>query len=165
MHASPRGDDGFTLIEILVAMSILGIVVVTFYSVMTSLMVASEHHRGLGATDTVVRDYGEAIKKQAITASTYTLCPTTSDLTPSGFSAAGFTTSVDEVEYWIPATGNPLAGTFTTDRDDCLDHFNGLCDDCDPGYQRVQLTVIAQNDAFRGGRTTTQILLRRGNTT
>lgn len=161
MHAD---DDGFSLIEILVALAIIGIAVVTFLSSMVSLTVATEHHRGHGATDTVVRDFGEAIKKQAITATTYSKCPTTADLTPA-FAVAGFTTTVDTVEYWIPAVGDPSTGSFTTNRATCEAHFDGLCDTCDPGYQRVKLTVEATRAEFRGGRTTAQILLRRGNTT
>lgn len=164
-----------TLIEILVAMMILGVAVVTLVGAMTSLSIATQHHRGLGATDTVVRDFGESIKKNAIHAATYTSCPTAAELTTPAFAAPiGYTTSVDKVEYWIPVHGSPLSGSFSEDPDDCEDAFELLCPstpgidpvaECDPGVQRVTLTATATNANERGGKNTTQILVRRGNST
>jgi prepilin-type N-terminal cleavage/methylation domain-containing protein len=170
-----QAEEGMTLIELLVATVILAVVAVTFMSVMTSLTVASGHHRGLGATDTVVRDYGEAIKKNAITLGTYTKCPVAADVAPAGlFSEAGFTTSVDSVEYWLSTTADdPLNGGFTTDRTKCTDRYQFLCKvgdqdltrpECDPSLLRVTITAKATAGSMRGGQTTTQVLVRRGNT-
>jgi prepilin-type N-terminal cleavage/methylation domain-containing protein len=161
----PRpGEEGFTLIEILVALAILSIVAVTFVSVMGSLTLATEHHRGQGATDGVIRDFAEEAKEKAITAAAYTRCPLAQDLTPA-FAAPGYTFVLSDVEYWLPATGNPLAGTWTADQNACEDYFDDLdCGECDGGYQRAKLTVTATLPSFRGGKTETEILFRRGNT-
>lgn len=164
MHRGPRGEEGFSLVEILVALTILGVVVVTFVSVMASMTLATEHHRGQGATDAVLRDFGEEVKEKALTATTYTQCPQAADLTPV-FSVAGYTTVLSDVEYWIPTSvADPLTGTWSDDPDDCTDFF-ALCGTCDPGLQRAKLTVTATLPEFRGGKTDTVILLRRGNTT
>jgi len=174
-----------TLIEILVAMVILSVAVVTLVGAMTSLTIATQHHRGLGATDTVVRDFGESVKKNAIHAALYTSCPTAAQLNTPAFAApAGYTTSIDQVEYWIPVQGDPLSSsahfsqpsTATGDagHDECVEAFELLCPDdpdidptpeCDSGVQRVTLTATATKANERGGKTTTEILLRRGNST
>lgn len=160
------GEEGFTLVEILVALAILSIVAVTFVSVMGSLTLATQHHRGQGATDGVVRDFAEEAKEKAITATTYTACPLAADLTPV-FAATGYTFTLTNVEYWIPATGNPLSGSFTSNRTTCLNYFSGITctPTCEPGYQRAKLTVTATLPSFKGGKTVTTILFRRGNTT
>jgi prepilin-type N-terminal cleavage/methylation domain-containing protein len=170
-----ESEDGFTLVEILVALVILSVCIIALVSAMTSLLLATEHHRGQGATDTVVRDYGEAIKQKAISATTYTKCPTTADLTPSTFpSDARFKTpTIDKVEYWVSTSPNdPTTGSYTTNRATCTARYDFLCivggvtsvrHECDPGIQRVTISVQAAAASLRGGQTTTRILVRRGN--
>lgn len=162
-----------TLIEILIAMILLSVAVVVLVGAMTTLTVTTQHHRGLGATDTVVRDFGESVKNNAIHATAYRSCPTATELnTPAYAPPTGYATSIDKVEYWIPVPGDPMNGSFSEDSDDCDDAFELLCPstvdpaaECDPGVQRITLTVTATNANERGGKNTTQILLRRGNST
>jgi prepilin-type N-terminal cleavage/methylation domain-containing protein len=173
-------EAGFTLIEILVALVILSVTVVTFISVMASLTLATEHHRGQGAVDTVVRDYAEAVKSKAITATTTVKCPLASDLAPTSFTydTTKFSApTIDQVEYWIPSAADPQTGTFETDRLKCtnpspsnLGYYERLCGtdtrpECDPGLQRVtvSVTVLASAQNLRGSKTTTQVLVRRVN--
>jgi hypothetical protein len=138
---------------------------------MTSLMLASEHHRGQGATDTVVRDWAEAVKKKAITNTAYVQCPQwTPDLDPgfafpTGFDMAGLTPTV---EYWVPDTvANPQVGKWK-DRNACTNYYvQKQCSnsqiECDPGMQRVKLKVAATSGALRGATTETLVIVRRGN--
>ena len=171
-------DAGFTLIEILVALVILSVAVVTFVGVLTSLMLATEHHRGQGGTDTVARDWAEAVKKKAITTTAYSACPQwTPDLDPGFTFPSGYAANATPtVEYWIPnSIDNPTTGSFKSARTDCYDtsvshkgFYQQRCGDrtdveCAPGVQRVTLSVKATNASSRGVVTTTQIVLRRGN--
>jgi prepilin-type N-terminal cleavage/methylation domain-containing protein len=166
-----REDAGFTLVEILVALVILSVCVIGLVGVLTSLMLSTQHHRGLGATDTVARDFGEAVKKQAIHTTAFVKCPQASDVNATfPYDATKFTPSLTTVEYWIPTTvGDPLTGTFTTDRTKCVERYEFFCGtsvrpECNPGLLRITLTVDALAANMKGGKTTTQVLVRRGNT-
>jgi prepilin-type N-terminal cleavage/methylation domain-containing protein len=178
-HVAEADDAGFTLIEILVAMVILSVAVVALITVMASLSLATEHHRGLGSTDTVVRDLGEGAKRKAIYLSqnsSYPKCPVWSDLDPQTATPPMFTfpagyalVSTPTVEYWIPAsTSDPRTGAFSADRNDCLNNYALICQgdtrpECDPGLVRLTLKVSTSIASSRGGQTTTQVLVRRGN--
>lgn len=167
----PRDEDGMTLIEILIALIIMSVAVVTLVGALGSLLISTQHHRGLGSTDTVVRDWGEAVKERAIHDFTFAQCPQWTDLDPG----AAFTMPVDfsqsgtpVVEYWIPADqSDPKVGTFEN-RAACLDYYDDInCTEviaqCDPGFQRVTLTVQADAANLKGAKASTQVLLRRGN--
>lgn len=170
-----ESEDGFTLVEILVALVILSVAVIGMVSVMTSLTLATEHHRGEAATDTVVRAYGEAIKEKAISAPVYIKCPTAAQLAPTSFPAdARFKPpTIDKVEYWVPTSpSDPTVGTFTTSQAACEAHYNLLCNaggvtsdryECDPGIQRVTISAATAAAGLRDGHSETTILVRRGN--
>jgi prepilin-type N-terminal cleavage/methylation domain-containing protein len=165
-------EDGVTLIELLVAIVILGTAVITLTGAMSSLLLATQHHRGQGATDTVLRGYGEAIKSKAKLAANYPQCPTAAQLTPTftDYDPLVFNPPVISapVEYWIPTSGDPRTGSFSSDRGDCTNYYgsNGCTStqlECDPGLQRVTIQVTGKAANLRGGQTSTQILVRRTN--
>ena len=172
-----RNDAGFTLIELLVAMTILSIGVVALVGVIGSLTMVTTHQRGLSGTDTVVRDWGEAVKQKALSNTNPAKCAQWSDLDPGFAMPTGYAmASTPTVEYWIPSLTNPLSGSFTTNRALCTNtapsgtpgYYENVCGtdtrpECDPGVQRVTLTVKSTDPKTRGGQTTTQVLVRRGN--
>lgn len=91
-----RDDGGFTLIEVLVAVTLLGIgVTVILSGIMTSIL-TSDIHRKQATGETVLRGYAEAAKKEA--ASSYSSCATTYTVpfTP----AEGYTATLEGVDYW-----------------------------------------------------------------
>ena len=55
------GDAGFTLVEVLVAVVILSVVVVTLVSAIATNVTVADAHRKQATADTVVRDYAEAL--------------------------------------------------------------------------------------------------------
>jgi prepilin-type N-terminal cleavage/methylation domain-containing protein len=164
-----HGEDGFTLVEILMALVILSVAILVFVGVLTSLTVQTETHRGQGAVDTVARDWGEAIKQKALNATSYVQCPVWSDLNPSFTFPTGFSGSTPTVEYWVPSGANPQSGSFSSDRNQCtnfitnVQHCTATQLECDPGLQRVTLTVSAASASLKNAQTTTQVLVRRGN--
>lgn len=60
-----RGAEGFTLVEVLVALVILGAAVVGIVGVMSSIVLGSEHEKGSAVTSDVLHSFSEAIKFQA----------------------------------------------------------------------------------------------------
>ena len=59
-----RADRGFTLVELLIAMVILGLSVSVLVLAMSSLVVASQEHRGHAVSDTAARDFAEAMQQK-----------------------------------------------------------------------------------------------------
>lgn len=90
---SHRAESGMTLVEILVALSILGIAVVSIVSSMASASKASDEHRKQATADTVVKSFAESIK-QKVSVGAYLLCPSV----PSSYSS--------------PASGAPAVSSY-----------------------------------------------------
>lgn len=63
---SRRRDAGETLIEILLAVAILGIAATGLIAGLTTSIVASSSHRKLSSAETVLRAYGELVKNKVI---------------------------------------------------------------------------------------------------
>jgi prepilin-type N-terminal cleavage/methylation domain-containing protein len=112
-----RSEAGMTLVEILVAVAILGIAVVGIVSGLGTASLASDRHRKQATADTVVKSYAEAIN-QKVGAIGYVSCTTAGTQIPlasyapsnlnSGFSApTGYSASVTSIRYW-----NTTAGAF-----------------------------------------------------
>ena len=116
-----RRDEGFTLVEMLLAISILGVGILAIVGgMMTSIQVSDLARRqaeGMGS----IRSYAEAVA-----ADTYVGCATS--YPGSGFTVpSGWTSSV-AVSYWSPATST----------------FASTCGS-DSGFQRVTLTLTASD--------------------
>jgi type II secretory pathway pseudopilin PulG len=135
------GDDrGETLVELLVALVILGIAVVAIVGGLASSVLISDVHRKQAQAGVIVRDYAEALQA-AVTASqlNYAACPAAPGYAPSAaaLSATGFTvpsgyTAAASVQYWDGSStfGSCPAGG-------------------DTGLQRVTLTVSSDDGRAR----------------
>jgi prepilin-type N-terminal cleavage/methylation domain-containing protein len=112
-------DAGFSLVETLIAVAILGLGVVTVVSGMMTSITISDLDRRQAEGQTALRAYAEAV-----TGDTYTGCaasyPAAAFTTPTGWTAAM------TVAYWSAGTSTftPTCGT-------------------DSGLQRVTLTMTA----------------------
>src|SRR5690242_19452247 len=113
------GDRGDTLIEVLIAVVIIGIIFSAFFVAISTGSSASAAHRNYVTADALLRDYAEAAKSAARadcpTSTTYT---TTTTSLPTGFSVAndaGFvngsgecrpdTASVEEAQFTVTLPG------------------------------------------------------------
>jgi prepilin-type N-terminal cleavage/methylation domain-containing protein len=114
-----RGNDrGDTLLEVMVAVAILGIAAVVIVAGMTLSAKVSDYHRKEANAASVLRNYAESI--------TYTSCTPGSSVSPYALGQkAGFNPPVVTVKYWtgtsFSTTTCPASG--------------------DPGVQQVQLAV------------------------
>ncbi|GEM_PF-5396358 len=109
-RARNRGDDGLTLVEILVAIVVLGVCVVSIVASTTTLTIGADVHRKDATVDTTLKQWGEAVKgvgwKQD-TCSNLVTRFTAAQLVsggylPSPFPAAGsgLTTSAPVIRTW-----------------------------------------------------------------
>lgn len=113
-------DGGFTLVELLLAVAILGLGVLTVVGGMMTSIVVSDLGRRSADGQGALRAYAEAVAND-----TYSDCATT--YAAAGFSApAGFSTSLT-VAYWVPSSTS----------------FSATCPATDSGLQRIRLTVTA----------------------
>jgi type II secretory pathway pseudopilin PulG len=98
------GDEGTTLLELLVALTILGMAVVVIVSGMMTSIITTDLHRSVSTAESAVRSYAESTKAYA--EAHWTRCPTTStynnpDYTPP----SGFTESITAVKF-VTVTGS-----------------------------------------------------------
>jgi type II secretory pathway pseudopilin PulG len=133
MPASERLGDtqrGDTLVELLVAVSILGIAVVALLGGIGTSIVVSDIHRKDATAQAVVRSYAESIESGVAlhgAMSTYVDCGAADAYSaPPGFSVPhGYTATVTIVRYWTGAVFAPA----------CLSRGD------DTGIQRLTLKV------------------------
>jgi len=133
------GDRGETLLELVIALVILGIAVVAIVGGLASSVLISDVHRRQAQTGVIARDYAEALQA-AITAdqANYVACAGPASYAPSAaaVAATGFTvpsgyTATASVRYWDGSTfGSCPAGG-------------------DSGLQRVTLTVSSDDGRAR----------------
>lgn len=112
-------DAGFSLVETLIAVAILGIGVVTVVGGMMTSITVSDLDRRQAEGQTALRAYAEAVAGD-----TYTGCATS--YPADAFSAPSGWTAAMTVAYWSTATST----------------FSATCG-TDSGLQRVTLTVAA----------------------
>lgn len=121
-----RDQRGASLVELLIAMTILGIAVIAIVSGLATAVVVSDTNRRQTEAAVAARSYAEAVN------GTYVPCATTTTSTyvsPAGFALpAGYTKSVTQVRYWNSATN-----TFTS-----------ICG-ADSGLQKVRLRVASDD--------------------
>ena len=106
------GDDGDTLIEVLIALLVMSITVVSLLVAFSTAFSASATHRNLAVTDTVLRSVTEQVYSafQQIDSPIYAACPTattsyynselTNALTPPSPYSASYSGSITQVAYW-----------------------------------------------------------------
>jgi type II secretory pathway pseudopilin PulG len=139
-------DRGESLIEILVAMLIMGIVVVAVMGGLLTSVKVSDIHRKQATAGADVRSYVEGVKR-AVAAGGYKPCAASSDYLPVPGTAAaavhfvphtGFTASVVKVEYWTDTgPGTPWSWASS----------------CSPDWGLQRVTLQVQSD---DGRATEQ---------
>ncbi len=109
---------GMTFIEVLIAVALLGVIVVTMMAGLSSIALATGHHRQQTTLDLLVRSDSEFIKSQGYLTKL-------SGLQYQNITAAGYTFSTPPlVAYWDRASGTWTATT-------------------DNGLQRISVTVTA----------------------
>jgi prepilin-type N-terminal cleavage/methylation domain-containing protein len=59
-----RSDEGMTLIELLIAMVIMGIAIIVLVGAMATVVTATSQHRGHSVEETAARNYAEAIQQK-----------------------------------------------------------------------------------------------------
>jgi len=121
-----------TFIEVLIAVALLGVIVVTIMAGLSSITLATVRHRQQTTLDLLVRSDAEYIKSQAYIPKVPSPPPPYQNIT-----AAGYTFSTPLVTYW-----DPVARTFLTTNPDT-------------GLEQISVTVTA-----RGGGTERIILLK-----
>jgi type II secretory pathway pseudopilin PulG len=102
------GEEGETLLELLISITILGIAVVAIASGITVSIVVSDIHRKEANAGAYVKSYGEAIQNTVATTG-YVECATTSTYaSPAGFSLPSninYAASISAVQYATTAGG------------------------------------------------------------
>jgi type II secretory pathway pseudopilin PulG len=111
-----RGENGETLVEVLLAVAIMGIAVVAIMAGLTTSVLMSDIHRKQSTAGAVVRAYSEAIE-HSVADGHYTACASTSSYaSPAGFTVpSGFTGSVvaGSMRYWNGTAWQTSCGTDT----------------------------------------------------
>ncbi|MCW2762422.1 MAG: hypothetical protein QOF58_2682 [Pseudonocardiales bacterium] len=126
MSGRCRREDGLTLVEVLLAITILGVGVVAIVGGMMTSIKVSDQGRRDAAAQVAVRAYADFVMDR-----TYQDCPVTTQY--AGFTATGWTTTM-VARYWNPnVTGS--TGTF------------GSCPSPDEGIQKLTLTVVSTDGA------------------
>jgi hypothetical protein len=108
-----RNQRGETLLELLMAVSILGTGVVALVGGIGTSIVMSDVHRKEATSDTVVRSYAESIESAVALPgdlSAYTDCarPDTYARPPGFVVPSGYTASVTAVRYWTGTAFAPV---------------------------------------------------------
>jgi type II secretory pathway pseudopilin PulG len=178
-----QDETGETLVELMVTILIMAIGVTAVAAALTMTIQGSDAHHGMSQGEVLVRDYGEAIKDQAMKdfqSVDYNVCPVRADLLPGDFdeNLAGTGNSwqadITLVEYWVSGTGTSTTNPaqFTDDPEVCTDAYdacvlaqgpNGFTPACDPGYQRVTYHVSNNRDDYGKSDIYGRVLTRRNN--
>ncbi len=99
-----RSEAGTTLVELLMAVAILGIAVVSIVTAMGTSIIGTDHHRKQAQAHTVLLSAVDVVKSQAYqscaTAGSY--APATGVTLPAGWTAS--VVSVQSVTYWNGST-------------------------------------------------------------
>jgi prepilin-type N-terminal cleavage/methylation domain-containing protein len=125
-----RAQQGETLIELLITVTIMGVLFVAVMAGTATSISMSDFHRQDGTAEGVIRSYAERVSDPtdvpyvdcgSVTTATYA--------TPIGFTLpnADWTASVTSVTFWQGATLNPA--------------FSSACPSPDKGLQQITLQV------------------------
>jgi prepilin-type N-terminal cleavage/methylation domain-containing protein len=113
MSRCPRGDRGSTLLEVLIATALLGMITAALLGALGTVVIMSDTHRKQATAGTTARDYAEAIQNTVATTG-YVSCAGSAAYAPppSLRVPPGFTASVVSVQYW---SGSAWQATCSSD--------------------------------------------------
>jgi len=135
---SEDGDTGETLIELLVAIVILGIAVVAILGGIVVVVESSSMHRRQAQAQNGLRAWAEQIS-----AATYNDCATAGSFNlPSPSLPSGFSPDVTAVRYW---TGTSFSNSCVADN----------------GIQKVTLRVAVANGLYPGFTQSLDVVVRK----
>jgi len=135
---SEDGDTGETLIELLVAIVILGIAVVAILGGIVVIVESSTLHRKQAQSQNWLRSWAEQIS-----AATYNDCAAAGGFSlPSPSLPSGFTPTVTAVQYW---TGTSFSNSCASDQ----------------GIQKVTLRVAVANGLYPGFTQSLDVVVRK----
>lgn len=137
----PRGEAGYTLTEVLVAVSILSVAIIVIVGAMSDGILASRVHRDIVTSDAVARSYADQI-----IAGPYVACATSASY-PVSTVPSGFTAQIISVKYWNNAAAANSTATFGT-----------TCPSPDAGMQQITVQV---NRTGGAGFQTVQLVKRQ----
>lgn len=150
-HSVPNADAskwgehleaGDTLVEVLIAMAILGITVTALLSALLTTITSASEHRSVASIDTVARSYAEQLKYdvelQSSGSNWFIQCAPVTNTTYNGHTfspppnqPAGYTVVIQGIQYWNGSTNS----------------FDASCGPNDmTGFQLVTLSVTAPNE-------------------
>jgi prepilin-type N-terminal cleavage/methylation domain-containing protein len=120
-------EGGMTLVEILCAVAILGIVIPGIIAGLGTVSLASDYHRKQATADTVVKSYAENLKSRVQSVAYRSCVPDSASATATNQTyevpttlwapPTGYSVSIKTVEFWhstAPAA-NPFNTTCTPD--------------------------------------------------
>jgi prepilin-type N-terminal cleavage/methylation domain-containing protein len=138
MRARPLPNDeaGFSLVEVLITVVIVGIAFAAILGGMVTSIVVSDVHRKQASSDALARSAAEALKDQAVA---YVNCAAPNDYASALPPApGGYGVSVSSVQYWDGTSSDPVS-------------FSESCPSPDKGMQLI--TVVAGSGDGRASET------------
>jgi type II secretory pathway pseudopilin PulG len=114
--APDRAEAGETLLELVIAIAILGIALVAIVGGFVTSILISDTHRKQAAAGAFARDYGEAIQGVVAASPTgYQPCNATgyASTAVTGFDSAAYTKSIVAAQYWNGSKWLTTCGTDT----------------------------------------------------
>lgn len=148
MGPRPASDDGFSLVEILLTIAIVGIAFAAILGGMVTSIVVSDLHRKQAVADALARSAAEAVKDHAVA---YVECAGPNayrDALPAA--PSGYAVSITDVRYWdgaAPAIGAPYAPAFRAS--------------CPTSDQGMQLITVRARSSDGSAAETVEIVKRR----
>jgi prepilin-type N-terminal cleavage/methylation domain-containing protein len=138
MIMSRRSQEGFTLVEVLISIAIMGILFIGIFAGMATFLKATVVHRSSARLDVVSRSYSERL-----TSVGYALCATNASyfggvsgiVLPAGYTYAAGPT----ISYW--GGSNPAAFGPTCTSDQGLQQISATIRETSTGRQQVLVLV------------------------
>lgn len=128
-----------TLVEVLVALTILGIAVISIVGSLGNASKASDQHRKQATADTVIKSFAEAIK-QKVSIGAYVLCPSVpSTYTAPSAGAPAVSTYFRPIAGWTAPTGYSVGVTSVKFWNGTS--FSTTCPGTDGGAQLLSLSA------------------------
>jgi Tfp pilus assembly protein PilV len=98
----PRGESGDTLIEVLIALVVIGLTVTALLGAFATAISASAEDRNLATIDTLLQSFAETATYQIQLQPnpSFAPCSASYTLSPSFVHPAGYTVTIASVSYW-----------------------------------------------------------------